>query len=159
LAVLNSTTTCHVDYPWLTQIKFLGSYTVPKVDIQVGLTYQSIPGINLSATYQAPNTDLARPVSQGGLGVLPTGALATGSTVLSIIKPNELYAPRLNQLDLRVGKVIKWRRTRSVVSFDVFNLLNSATVTAVGTNLPGNWLAPSGIVSARLMKISVQADF
>jgi hypothetical protein len=148
-----------VDYPWLTQIKFLGSYTIPKADVQVGLTYQSIPGINISGTYQAPNADLARPVAQGGLGVLPTGALANGNTVLSIIKPNELYGPRLNQLDLRLGKVLRWKRTRSVVSLDIFNVLNADTVTALGANVSGNWLAPSGIVSARLMKISVQADF
>jgi hypothetical protein len=154
-----SVVTCHVDYPWLTQIKFLGSYTVPKADVQVGLTYQSIPGINIAGTYQAPNSDVARPVAQGGLGVLPTGALPNGTTVVSIIKPNDMYGPRLNQLDLRLGKVLRWKRTRSVVSLDIFNLLNTDTVTALGSNVSGNWLAPSGIVSARLMKISVQADF
>ena len=30
---------------WLPQVKFLGSYTVPKVDVQIGAAYQSIPGI------------------------------------------------------------------------------------------------------------------
>jgi hypothetical protein len=154
-----SVATCHLDYPWLTQVKFFGSYTVPKADVQVGLSYQSIPGINISGTYQAPNTDLARPIGQGGLGVLPTGALATGNTVLSLIRPNELYGPRLNQLDLRVGKILRWKRTRSALSLDFFNLVNSDTVTAVGSNISGNWLAPSGIVSARLMKFSLQLDF
>ena len=65
---------------------------------------------------------------------------------------------RLNQLDLRIGKILRWKRTRSAVSVDFFNLLNSATVTAVGANVSGNWLAPSGIVSARLMKFSYQLD-
>jgi len=156
--VVSAVSTCHVDYPWLTQVKVFGSYTVPKADVQVGLSYQSIPGINLSGTYQAPNADLARPVSQGGLGVLPTGALANGTTVVSILRPDELYGPRLNQLDLRIGKILRWKRTRSAVSVDFFNLLNSATVTAVGANVSGNWLAPSGIVSARLMKFSYQLD-
>src|SRR5207248_439321 len=69
-AALNS---CHVEQAWLTQAKFLGSYTVPKIDVQIGATYQSIPGIEWGANYADLNSDLARPVAQGGLGRLPFG--------------------------------------------------------------------------------------
>src|SRR4029453_8939506 len=68
---------CHVEQAWLTQLKFLGSYTVPKIDVQIGAAYQNIPGIELYSIYQAPNSDLQRPenivngVNTGGLGGLP----------------------------------------------------------------------------------------
>ncbi len=65
---------------WLPQVKFLGSYTIPKIDVQLGGSFQSIPGVEYAASYAAPNTDLARPVAQGGLGRLPTGGVATGTT-------------------------------------------------------------------------------
>jgi hypothetical protein len=34
--VPTSLTTCHMAQNWLTQIKFLGSYTIPKIDVQLG---------------------------------------------------------------------------------------------------------------------------
>ena len=68
---LASLATCHMEQNWLPQVKFLGSYTIPKIDVQVGASFQSIPGVEYAAQYAAPNTDLARPVSQGGLGRLP----------------------------------------------------------------------------------------
>ena len=93
---------------WLTQIKFLGSYTIPKIDVQLGGSFQSIPGIEYAASYAAPNTDLARPVSQGGLGRLPTGGVAAGITNLNIIQPGGTYGPRFNQIDLRLGKNMRF---------------------------------------------------
>ncbi len=69
-------------------MKFLGSYTVPKIDVQIGATYQNIPGIEWGANYTAINSDIARPVAQGGLGRLPFGAVsATATTTLSIADP------------------------------------------------------------------------
>ena len=74
-----------MEQAWLTQLKFLGSYTVPKIDVQIGASYQNIPGIELSANYAEPNSDIARPVSAGGLGHLPSTAVsATATTNLAL---------------------------------------------------------------------------
>ena len=54
-----STRFCHVETAFLTQVKFLGSYNVPKVDVQVSGTFQSIPGPQIAATYVAPNAQVA----------------------------------------------------------------------------------------------------
>jgi hypothetical protein len=35
---------CHVDTIFLTQYKFLGTYLVPKIDVQFGVTFQATPG-------------------------------------------------------------------------------------------------------------------
>jgi len=154
----SSLASCHMEQNWLTQVKFLGSYTIPKIDVQIGASYQSIPGIEYSAQYAALNTDLARPVSQGGLGRLPTGGVATGTTTVNLIQPGTMYGPRLNQIDARFGKVIRMGRTRGVVSLDLYNLLNVDTISNASA-LYTTWLAPQAVVAPRLMKISITYDF
>jgi hypothetical protein len=155
----NSLQTCHMKQNWLTQIKFLGSYTVPKVDVQIGATFQSIPGIEYSATYATINSDLARPVSQGGLGRLPTGAVSAAATTNhSLIPPGTLYGERLQQLDVRFGKVLRYGRTRAILGVDLFNVLNAATLSGA-SGVYATWLAPSQIVAPRLTKISLTFDF
>ena len=105
---------CHMEQNWLPQIKFLGSYTIPKIDVQIGASFQSIPGVEYAATYAAPNTDVSRPVAQGGLGRLPVGGTATQTTNVALVQPGSLYGPRFNQIDARFGKVIRMGRTRAV---------------------------------------------
>ena len=150
--------TCHMDQKWLPQIKFLGSYTVPKIDVQLGATYQSIPGVEYAAVYAAPNSDLARAVSQGGLGRLPSGGIATGTTALNLVQPGALYGPRFNQIDLRLGKVIRAKSMRSVLSLDLFNVLNADTIASASSTY-STWLAPSAVVAPRLAKVSLTLDF
>jgi hypothetical protein len=154
----SSLASCHMAQNWLTQIKFLGSYTIPKIDVQVGASFQSIPGVEYAAQYAAPNTDLARSASQGGLGRLPSGGVATGTTTVNLIQPGTLYGPRFNQIDARFGKVVRMGRTRGVVSLDLFNVLNADTISNA-SNTYATWLAPLAVVSPRLAKMSITYDF
>ena len=50
---------CHVDTKFLTQVKFLGSYTMPRVQVQISGTFQSIPGPDIVANYLATNAVVA----------------------------------------------------------------------------------------------------
>ena len=46
--------------------------------------------------------------------------------------------------------------------FDVYNLLNTNTITAFNPNYGTNgaaWLTPVGVLPARLLKIGVQIDY
>jgi hypothetical protein len=147
-----------MDQKWLPQVKFLGSYTVPKIDVQLGASFQSIPGIEYSAVFAAPNSDLSRATTQGGLGRLPSGGVATGTTALNLIQPGTLFGPRFNQIDARIGKVLRFNRTRSVLSLDIFNVLNADTVASVSSSY-ATWLAPTAVVAPRLMKVSLTLDF
>jgi hypothetical protein len=156
--VPTSVNTCRMEQNWLTQIKFLGSYTIPKIDVQLGASFQSIPGVEYAASYAAPNSDLSRPVSQGGLGRLPAGGVAAGLTNVNVIQPGGTYGPRFNQIDLRLGKNVRFGSRRAVVSLDIFNVLNSDTVSAVSATY-ATWLAPSNVIAPRLMKGTVTFDF
>ena len=76
---------CHVDSLFLTQVKGISSYTIPKVDIQLGGSFQSNPGPLVQATYNAPNSavspSLGRVLSGGQQNVqvnlLTSNAVAT----------------------------------------------------------------------------------
>jgi len=149
---------CHMEQNWLPQIKFLGSYTIPKIDVQIGASFQSIPGVEYAATYAAPNSDVSRPVAQGGLGRLPVGGTATQTTNVALVQPGSLYGPRFNQIDARFGKVIRMGRTRAVASLDLFNVLNSDTISSASA-VYTTWLAPAAVVAPRLMKVSLTYDF
>ena len=46
---------CHVEEPMLTQVKVSGSYPIPRIDVQVSATFQSIPGPGLSSNLTATN--------------------------------------------------------------------------------------------------------
>ena len=57
---------CHVAYGWLTQLRGLGSYVIPKIDTQVSAVFQSKPG-----RYSLPTTRCRRPASRSSSGDLP----------------------------------------------------------------------------------------
>jgi hypothetical protein len=147
---------CRTKYPWLTQVKFLTGYTVPRVDVQVGATVQSIPGFERSAAvWQVPNSTITSVVGRPVPGAGPGNS---GTTAVNVLLPGSEYGDRLNQLDLRFGKVLRFGGTRSVVSADVFNVLNSSIVTNESRNLT-NYQQPTAVIGARLLKISWQIDF
>ena len=82
---------------------------------------------------------------------------------LGLLRPNTLFLDRRNELDVRFGKVLRFGRARSVVSLDIFNALNtdvpiSASSTYSLTNAAA-WLRPTGILNARMFKVSVNLDF
>jgi hypothetical protein len=155
----SSLRSCHMDQQWLPQVKFLGSYTVPKIDVQLGASFQSIPGIEYAAVYSASNADVSRPVAQGGMGRLPAGGIATGTTAVNVIAPGSTYGPRFNQIDLRLGKVVRFANRKAVISLDLFNVLNADTISGASASYNTSWLAPTAVVAPRLAKVSLTFDF
>jgi hypothetical protein len=150
---VQSLNACHVEQNWLTQVKFLGSYTVPKIEVQVGASYQNIPGLELQANYAVPNSQI-----QAQLGHLPVGALPNGFTTVSLIPPGTTYYDRINQLDLRLGKILRYGRYRANLSLDLYNVFNKSIVTAASLAY-ATWLAPSNVIAPRLTKVSLTFDF
>jgi hypothetical protein len=136
---------------FLTQVKFIGSYTVPRVDVQMSAAFQSIPGPLVTAAYNAPNA-LVGP----SLGRSLSGSAA--NVTVNLVDPGTIYGDRLNQLDLRFSKLVRVGRTRTRLNVDIYNALNSSAVLSVNNNF-GAWQQPTFILLARYAKLGVQFDF
>jgi hypothetical protein len=146
-----STTMCHVQTPFLTQAKLFTTYNVPKAGVGVAATFQSLPGPLVAANYIAGNAvvspSLGRPLSGG-----------VANTTVNLVTPGTLYGERLNQLDLRFTKDLKFARRSFRANFDIYNALNGNDVRTINANY-ASWLVPTGILDPRLFKISAQFDF
>ena len=147
---------CRIEEPYRTDFRGLASYLVPKVDVQVAATWASIPGDSLRADYIATNAWIAA-------GPQPLGRPLTGAATVSVnlIPPATMWGARINNVDLRIAKLLRYGTTRTQVGVDVFNLLNIDTVTNYNFGfVPGGvWLTPVTITPARYARIAVQVDF
>jgi hypothetical protein len=143
---------CHVAAGFLTQFRGLGSYTIPKVDLRVSATLQSKPGAQLAANYVAGNAVVAP-----SLGRNLSGGAA--NVTVNLVVPGDLYGDRINQLDFRVAKILRFGRTRTQVGVDLYNALNSSAVQTYNQTLGASYLTPTLVLPSRFAKISAQIDF
>jgi hypothetical protein len=143
---------CHVDTNFLTQVKLLGTYTIPKADVQLSATFQSLPGAQILANRVTLNAEI-----QPSLGHPLAGGAQT--VTVNIVPPGTMFGERLNQLDLRFAKILKFGRNRTALNFDLYNALNGNAVTSQNNTYGNSWQVPQSILDARLFKISVQYDF
>jgi hypothetical protein len=145
---------CHVGFGLLTQLRGLASYEVPRAGVQLSATLQSKPGQMLAANYAAPNA-----VVSPSLGRNLSGGAA--NVTVNLIRPGSLYGDRINQLDVRVAKMLRIDRTRTRLAVDVYNALNSGAVLSYdNTFIPGGpWLQPTTILTPRFLKLSAEIEF
>jgi hypothetical protein len=156
---------CDLSSGFLTTGSALATYTIPKWDVQIAGTFQSRPfaGTNfpsiesqsLIANWLVFNAqilpELGRPMA-GNQQV----------TFVNIVDPGTLYGDRINQVDFRVSKILRFGSTRTNVGFDIFNVFNSNAVNQYFQTYSGNgatWLQPTSLISARFVKFSAQFDF
>jgi hypothetical protein len=142
---------CHAQEQFLTQFKGFATYTIPRIDVMTSATYQSAPGTEILANYNAPNAAVAQ-----SLGRSLSGNAANLS--MNLVSPGSLYGDRMHQLDFRAAKIVRFGRTRTTVNFDLYNALNSSAVLAQNNNF-AVWQRPATILTARFFKFSVLFDF
>jgi hypothetical protein len=150
---------CSTSTGWVTRYTALATYTVPKVDVLVSGTVRSDQGQQLAANWAAPNSatvGLNRPFA--GIG---------GQTItVNLIEPGTLFGDRVNEVNLRFAKILRWGRTRSNVGVDLYNAFNAAPVLTYNQTFIPNvttgtsaWLRPTSVLQARYVKLSAQIDF
>ena len=156
---------CHVEPPFLTQLKAIAVYPLPWWGVQTSAAIQSIPGPTITANYTATNAEI-RPTL--GRDISPGAAGTIGS--IPLVKPGMLFGDRLNQLDVRVSKIFRLREGKRLQGFlDWYNLLNANPVLAYNTafsfaNPSANpasfaWPVPTNILQGRLFKFGAQLDW
>ena len=156
---------CRVDPGLVTKASFVGSYVVPKIDVLFAGTIRSDQGAPLRATWNAP---VGAPLPTGGFtpgsvsAALGRQAAVAGTTVpIDVVAPGEVWGDRVNEIDLRVAKNLRFGRWRASIGVDIFNAINANAVLTYNQTfiVGGPWLAPQSVLTPRFTKISAQVDF
>jgi hypothetical protein len=145
---------CRVAPGMVTKVSGVGSYTIPKIDVLLAGTIRSDQGAPQRATQNVPVS-----VVSAALG---RPAAVAGNTVpVDLIAPGQVWGDRVNEVDFRVAKILRFGRFRTNVGVDMFNLINSSAVLTYNQTyiVNGPWLAPQSIITPRFFKISAQIDF
>jgi hypothetical protein len=129
----------------------LGTYTCKDRGVGVG----HVPATRRAAGGQpglhAAQTTLGRPFANNAPNV-----------TVNLIEPGTLYGDRVNEIDFRFAKILRFGRTRTNVGFDVYNITNSAPVLTYNQTFSPTsttWLTPNSVLQPRFWKFSVQLDF
>lgn len=149
-AQVTGTPYCHQAQKVLPSISTIGSYTWPRLGVQTSLAFKSSPGPNISANYVATNAIVSPSLGRNLAG-------ATNATV-NLVEPTGMYGDRVNAVDVRISKILRFGRTRSALSLDVYNLFNRNPVQ-VFNNAYASWLQPQRTLQARFIKLGMQFDF
>jgi len=145
---------CHVAPGITTRATAAGSYIVPRADVQLSFAFTSSPGVPLEADWNVPSAvaalSLGRPLSGNAPNI-----------EVNLLAPGEMRSPRVNILDFRVGKLLRFGDQRLNVAVDLYNALNLDTVIDQNSGFVPNgaWLVPTQVLTARTAKLTVQYDF
>ena len=155
---------CDIKGNFLTNVKAYGAYIIPRIDVQLSGTFQSIPGPLIEADVTFPGTQIAaalgRPPSEGGdveVQVVPLDALTAsprGGT-----GAGSLYGERLHQFDFRVGKIFEFGGTRTAINLDIYNAFNSDAIVNENPTFGATYRDVRRILMARIFKISASFGF
>jgi hypothetical protein len=147
---------CHTDSGWVTRATSLAAYQVPKIDVLLSGTFRSDQGAPLAANYTVTS-------AIANTGPQPLGRNLSGVTFVTVnlIPPGSLYGDRVNEVDLRIAKILRFGRTRTNVGVDFYNALNANPAltynAAYAATLP--FPRPTAVLQARFLKFSAQIDF
>src|SRR5262249_3146684 len=130
----------------------------------ISATIRSQPPLLASASWIVPTATVVTPA----LGRTPVGALATTTIALNDNVDRIYLGGRLNQLDMRFAKVVRFGRTRADVGVDLNNMLNTNyptgynttyTYSAANTLQGGSWAQPTSIYQPRFVRLNFTVNF
>jgi hypothetical protein len=145
---------CHIAPGITTRLTSAGSYIIPKVDVQVAFALTSSPGVPLEANWIIPNAIARQWLGRDLSGNAP-------NITVNLLAPDQMRSDRVNILDFRIGKVMRFGAQRALFALDLYNVPNFDTVLVDNfTYSPtGAWRVPQQVLTARTAKITVQYDF
>jgi hypothetical protein len=166
-----------------TRVNGSASYVIPWADVLVSTVLQSWAGVSRSATLSYNKEDVTwmpssvaratTPCSGGNnagqFGCLGGANNATTQNV-NLLADNELFGERVTMIDLKLAKNLRFGNQRVTVGVDMYNVFNSDAIDSyVNTwtvDNPGTpavevneWGNPSGLVSPRYVRLSLQYYF
>jgi hypothetical protein len=80
---------------------------------------------------------------------------------VNLVAPGTRYGDRINELDVRVAKILRLGRSRTMVALDIYNALNSSAGLTYNTAfVPGApWPQPNTILTSRFFRITAETEF
>jgi hypothetical protein len=145
---------CHKVESWQTQVRGFASYTIPRADVLVSgiFRFQPNSSFGFGATPEGNSTGLS-----ANYATTVNGQLAN----VNLMEPGQVFADRVNQIDMRFGKILNFGSKRANIAIDVLNLFNSNTGTAFQQTFGDGtgFLAPTAILNPRFVRFNVTVDF
>jgi hypothetical protein len=142
---------CQQKEKFQTTFKFVSTYTIPRIDVQLSGTYQDLPGRPILANYVATTAEVRQSLGRDLAG-------GARNVTVGLVEPGTLLGDRVHQLDVRMGKLLQVGRIRTTASLDVYNVLNVNPVRAYSAAF-ATWQQPQSILSPRFVKVVLQFDF
>ncbi len=165
---------CHVETSWKNTMDFRFNGSIPiKGGFNGSFIFRNTPGsvenavLTVSGASLVPGTTTPVITFKNGR----TASTLTNAQALNLITPNSLFTARFTQLDLSVNKMldIGWGKLR--LAFDLYNALNSNSISAGSLGAPGvttaystaassnRWLRPAVFLDPRLARVTVAIQF
>jgi hypothetical protein len=159
---------CNATEPWITTFRGLMSYTVPKIDVLVSAIVRSQanvqPGAEVATNGTARSANYL--MNQAQFLAATGQPLRPGVTTetVNLLLPGQIYGERVNNLDMRFAKIIRFKNTRANIGVDLYNLTNDNTPTTFeATYDPATggerWMRPTAVLQPRFVRFNVQFDF
>jgi hypothetical protein len=127
------------------QIKFVGSYEIPRFDVLLAGTYKYQTGTPYGRILTLTEDANGNAFNQG--------------QVIVFAEPRETYRfPSINNIDFRASKFFMFGRNRVEFIFDVFNLLNTNVVTNFNVNTAA-FQDPLNVYGPRVMRLGARWTF
>jgi hypothetical protein len=146
---------CDVKRPWKSGVRLIGTLGLPW-DLDAGITLQSNPGPEIQANYSVASAQVGSIVRF----VDPARtSFTSGTATVPLLAPGAMFGERMNQLDIRLAKSIRYRGTRTRLMLDMANVLNSSDVLVLNNAYGSSWLRPAFLLPGRLFKLAGQFDF
>jgi len=151
---------CNTVSPWLTSLRFLATYTIPRIDVLVSSVFQDKPNIgtdqitSLTATYTMTPADQAAAATQIGRALTTAGPLQ-----VNLLAPGQEYGPRIRQWDFTAKKIIRLGAPRLTVGVDMYNLLNNNVTLGFNPTFVPNtagWQSPTSYMNPRVFRLNAE---
>ena len=133
-----------LDIPFDKSFKLSGAYPLP-YGITASASIQSLPGLPRSISYVVTRAQI------------PT--LTVSSVTVPLNAPGTAYLPRLNQVDLKFSKSIRYGRTQFRPEIGIFNAANSATYLSQNNTFGAALDRVQSILDGRVIRFGVQVGF
>ncbi len=165
---------CDIQEEWTTNFRGLASYTIPRIDVLVSTIMRSTLGADAGGGFTG---FASNGFSQSANYIVPAAAITpilgrplannAPNVTLNLVKQGDVYRPRINAVDFRFAKIVRFSGMRATIGVDLFNAFNAATPITVNQNFnpvtPTNpvnpWLATTNVLSPRFTRFQFSLDF